>query len=146
MMLRDWPCPVTFFCFALPAVGKALLLFAVGFALVLLAVGFALLPAVALLFSVVFILAPDLRVLLAVLVLLLLSFDLLTTGSLAVVPSRILTTCSLAVVPSPILSHHWLFGCGSICASSESFCGGLRLRGSFLASSSSTAHRCVLRD
>ena len=91
--------------------------------------------------------APDLRLLLAVLVPVLLFFILLATGSLAVVLSRILTTCSLAVVPSVILSHHWLFGCGSFCASSsESLCGRLRLRGSFLASSSTTTQRCALRD
>ena len=43
-----------------------------------------------------------------------------------------LTTGSLAVVPSVFLSHHWLFVCGSACASfSESLCGKLRLRGSF---------------
>ena len=55
-----------------------------------------------------------------------------TTGSFAVVVSRILTTCSSAVVPSVLLSHHCLFVCGSACASfSESLCGRLRLRGSF---------------
>ena len=51
-------------------------------------------------------------VLLAVLVTLLLL--LFTTGSSAVVQSRILTTCSLAVAPSVFLSRHWLFGCGSV--------------------------------
>ena len=86
-MLRDW-LAVAFHCtvlllvlrlvsvvvlwFALPAVGYALFLPAVGYALVLPAVGFALL-------------APDAGVLLAVLVLLLLYFVLLTSGSLAVV-------------------------------------------------------------
>ena len=60
----------------------------------------------------------------AVLVHLLLYFFLLDTGSLSVVPSSD--------------SHHWLFGCGSVCASSsESLCRSLRLRGSFLASSPS---------
>ena len=59
----------------------------------------------AFLFSVLFIIAPDLRVLLAGLLPLLLFFVLLTTGSLAVVLSRILTTCSSAVVPSVFLSQ-----------------------------------------
>ena len=59
----------------------------------------------------------------------------------------LLATGSLAVVPSVILSHHWLFGCGSFCASSPaSLCGSLRLRGSFLASSTITTQRCALRD
>ena len=53
-------------------------------------------------------------VVLAVLVPVLLYFVLLTTGPSAVVLSRIFTTCSLAVVPSVTLSHHWLFGCGSV--------------------------------
>ena len=68
------------------------------------------------------IIAPDLRVLLAVLVpQLRLHF--------------LVATCSLAVVPSVILSHHWLFGGGFVFTSfSESICGRLRLRGSFLAS------------
>ena len=62
----------------------------------------------ALLFSVLFIIAPDLRVFLAVLV----PFTALLYSS-----------------------RHWLFGCGFVCASfSESLCGRLRLRGSFLAS------------
>ena len=131
-MLRDW-LAAAFLCtvlllvvhlvsfvvlwFALPAVGSACLL-------------------LAMLFSVLFIIiAPDLRVLLAVLVNLLCYFVLLTTGSLVVVLSRILTTCFSAVVPSVFLSHHWLFVCGSACASfSESLCGRLRLRGSSLAS------------
>ena len=64
-------------------------------------------------------------------------FALPTVGSavllLALVPSRILTTCSLAAVPSVIVS-------------SESLCGMLRLRGSFLASSNVTTQRCALRD
>ena len=44
-------------------------------------------------------------------------------------------------------SHHWLLGCGlfgwgSVCASSsESLCGSLRLRGSFLASPNTTTQR-----
>ena len=58
--------------------------------------------------------------------------------------SWIFTTCSSAVLS---LSHHWLFGCGFICASlSESLCGKLRLRGSFLTSSTTTTQRCALRD
>ena len=44
----------------------------------------------------------------------LLLYLLFTTGSSAVVLSRILTTCFLAVVPSVFLSHHWLLGCGSV--------------------------------
>ena len=44
----------------------------------------------------------------------LLLYHLFTTGSSAVVQSRILTTCSLAVAPSVSLSHHWLLGCGSV--------------------------------
>ena len=52
----------------------------------------------------------------------------------------------LAVVPSVLLSHHWLFGCGSVCASfSKSLCGMLRLRGSFLASpNTTTTQHCAL--
>ena len=53
-------------------------------------------------------------VLLAVLVPVLLLYNIFTTGSSAVVQSRILTTCSLAVAPSVSLSHHWLLGCGSV--------------------------------
>ena len=90
----------------------------------------------ALLFSVLFIIAPDYGVLLAVLVPMLLYSVLLTTGSSAVVLSRILTTCSLAVVPSVILSLTTgsLAAVPSVLPSSESLCGRLRLRGSFLAS------------
>ena len=102
-------------------VSVAVLLFAllaVGHALLLLAVGSALLPAVGFCYSrFFFIIAPDLRVLLAVLVPLLLYLVLLTTGLvgrgsvsdshhllLGVVPSAILslTTDSLAVVPSVV--------------------------------------------
>ena len=104
----------------LPAVGCARDLPAVGPALVLPAVGFALLGSFH---------HRSRSSFLAVLVTLLLYFVLLTTSS-------------LAVVPSVILSHHWLFGCGSVCASSpESLGGGLRLRGSFLASSDITTQR-----
>ena len=53
-------------------------------------------------------------VLLAVLVPVLLLHLLFTTGSSAVVLSRILTTCSLAMAPSVFLSHHWLLGSGSV--------------------------------
>ena len=63
--------------------------------------------------------SPDLRCSSrAVLVPLLIYFILLATSSVA--------------VGSVSDSHHWLFGCGSVCASSsESLCGSLRLRGSF---------------
>ena len=50
----------------------------------------------------------------AVLVPVLLYFVLLATGSLAVVLCRILTTCSLAVVPSELFFLRWLFGCGVV--------------------------------
>ena len=53
-------------------------------------------------------------VLLAVLVPVLLYFVLLTTGSSAVVLSRIFATCSLALVPSVTLSPLVFFGCGSV--------------------------------
>ena len=53
-------------------------------------------------------------VLLAVLALVLLLHLLFTTGSSAVVMSRMLTTCSMAVVRSVSLSHHWLLGSGSV--------------------------------
>ena len=69
----------------------------------------------ALLFSILFIIAPDLRVLLAVLVLLLRYFLLLATGSLAVVLSLILTACSSAVVASVLLSQsHFVVGYDSV--------------------------------
>ena len=88
-------------------------------------------PLLALLFSVLFIIAPDLRCSArAVLVPLLLYFILFTTGSL--------------VFRFGCGSHHWLFGCGSVCASSsESLCGSLRLRGSFLASPHTTTKHCA---
>ena len=85
---------VTVLWFALPAVGCALLLPAVGYAL-LPAVGYALL---------------DVERCSASASSLLLLYLLFTTGSSAVVQSRILTTCSLAVAPSVFLSHHWLLG------------------------------------
>ena len=93
---------------------------AVGFALLLPDFGFALLGSFHR-FSPSRRLSAALRahrrfdVLLAVLVPVLLHFVLLfTTGSLAVVLSRILTTCSLAVAPSVFFSHHWLCGSGSV--------------------------------
>ena len=43
-------------------------------------------------------------------------------------------------------SHHLLLGCGSVCASlSESLCDRLRLRGSFMASSSVSTQHCALQ-
>ena len=82
---------------------------------------FSCLP-LAVLFSALFI-TPRLRVLLAVLVPWLLYFFLVTAGSLAVVPCLGFSPLALwLVVPSVILSF------------SESLCGRLRLRGSFLAS------------
>ena len=89
-------------------------------------------PLLALLFSVLFIIAPDLRCSSrSVLVPLLLYFILFTTGSLV-----FRFWCG---------SHHWLFGCGSVCASSssESLRGSLRLRGSFLASPHTTTKHCA---
>ena len=106
--------------FALPAVGFALLP----------AVGCALLPAVGFAVSVHFIIPQIFNVLLAFLVPLLHSsfHGLVGCGSVSD-------------------SHHWLLGCGlfgwgSVCASSsESLCGSLRLRGSFLASPNTTTQR-----
>ena len=115
--------------FALPAVGYALVLPAVGFAL-LPAVGFALLPAVRSALSVLFIIAPDLRVLLAVLVPLFALLHILATGSSAVVLSLILTTGSLGVVPSVLHLQ-------------SDFVVGIRLRGSCLASPNTTAQHCA---
>ena len=142
-MLRDW-LAAAFLCevllLALRLVSVAVLWFAlpaVGYGLLLPAVGFALLPAV--------------------------GFDLLPAVGFALLPSRYSMFFSLSSYSycftsffSPQarwlwfrlgFSHHWLFGCGSVCASSsESLCGWLRLRGSFLAFPNITTHHCALRD
>ena len=80
------------------------------------------------------IIAPDIRILLAVLVPVLLYFILLATGSLAVVPSRILlTTGSLAVVPSVLLlQNHFVVSYDSVAR--------------FWLPSNITTQPCALRD
>ena len=112
-------------CSCLPVVGYALVLPAVGHALVLPAVGYAL--SVLLIFPCCWVCSsfgPCTRVAF---------FLLLTTGSLAVVPSLIpLTTGSLAVVPFLIPP--------------ASLCGSLRLRGSLLAPSTPLLSIKPLRD
>ena len=134
-MLRDW-LAAAFLCevflivlrlvsvvvlwFTLPAVGCALLLPAVRFAL-LPAVGFALLPAV--------------------------GFALLGSSHHCSRSSMFFSCGPRTIVALLHSFHHWLFGCGSVCAfSSESLCGSLRLRGSFLASPNISTQHCALRD
>ena len=107
MVVTPSPCPcwtpaslaAAFFCtvffLILRLVSVVVLRFAlpaVGYALLLPLVGYALLPAVGSVILGSFHLVP-----------LLLYFVLVTTASLAVVPSRILTTGSFAVVPSVLL-------------------------------------------
>ena len=96
--------------FGLLCLPMALLLSCLPLALLLSCLPLALLLScllLALLFSVLFIIAPDLRC-----------------------SSR----CPRTLVALLRFSRHKLVGCGSFCGSSESLCGRLRLRGSFLAS------------
>ena len=132
-MLRDW-LAATFLGTVVLLVLRHVSVAAVGSALVLPAVGFALLPAVGF--------AP------------LGAFHHRSRSSCSsrcprtlVASLFLLTTCSLAEVPSVILSHHWLFGCGSFCAAFQSnFVAGYDSVARFWLPSNITTQHCALRD